>query len=93
MQRFTKKCKEIWNGITIEPVFFLSALSFGFFSLVSKTLYIQKVCKVNMNYSEEICDNIQNYTEAQIEVQKYVSTLTVYNTVIQVMLKSEYAVF
>ena len=80
----TKKLKEIWNGITIEPVFFFFALAHGFYIIISKTLYISKVCKVNLNYSEEICDNIQNYTDAQIEVQKYVSTLQVYNSVIQV---------
>ena len=83
MQRLKLKCKEIWKGITIEPVFFFFALAHGFYAIISKTLYISKVCNVNLNYSLEICDNIQNHTEAQIEVQKYVSTLQAYNSVIQ----------
>ena len=84
MERFTSKAKEIWNGITIEPVFFFFALAHGFYAIISKTLYISKVCNVNLNYSAEICDNIQNYTEAQIEVQKYVSSPQANNSVIQV---------
>ena len=83
MQRLKLKCKEIWEGITIEPVFFFFALAHGFYAIISKTLYISKVCNVNLNYSLEICDHIQNHTEVQIEVQKYVSTLQAYNSVIQ----------
>ena len=83
MQRIKLKCKEIWEGITIEPVFFFFALAHGFYAIISKTLYISKVCNVNLNYSLEICDHIQNHTEVQIEVQKYVSTLQAYNSVIQ----------
>jgi Ni/Fe-hydrogenase subunit HybB-like protein len=59
MQSFSKKCKEVWNSITIEPVFFFFALAHGFYIIISKTLYISKVCNVNLNYSAEICDNIQ----------------------------------
>ena len=83
MQRLKLKCKEIWEGITIEPVFFFFALAHGFYAIISKTLYISKVCNVNLNYSLEICDHIQNHTDVQIEVQKYVSTLQAYNSVIQ----------
>ena len=35
------------------------------------------------NNREEVCDNIQNHTEKQVEVQKYVSTLKSYNQVLQ----------
>ena len=32
----------------------------------------------------EICDNIQDYEEAQIKVQQYVSELQTYNKILQV---------
>lgn len=80
------KLKNIWSEITIEPVFFFFALAHGFYAIISKTLYISKVCNVNLNYTFEVCENIFQHPEAQVEVQKYVSTLSAYNSVIQVRL-------
>ena len=36
-----------------------------------------------MNISKEICDEIQNHKEIQVEVQKYASELSAYNEIIQ----------
>ena len=51
----------IWKNITIEPVILLWALNYGVFHLTSQTLYIDKICKVNLNFTSEICDNIQQH--------------------------------
>ena len=36
-----------------------------------------------MNISKDICDEIQNHKDIQVEVQKYASELSAYNEIIQ----------
>ena len=36
-----------------------------------------------MNISKDICDEIQNHKEIQVDVQKYASELSAYNEIIQ----------
>ena len=38
------------SNITVEPLFLLFAMCIGFYAIASSTLYIQKVCKVNLKY-------------------------------------------
>ena len=85
--------KSFFSQITIEPIFFLFSLNFGLYIVVAKNLYIEKVCKVNLNFTEEICDNIQEHKEEQILVQQYVSELKVYNSVIQAIFPCLFALF
>ena len=87
------KIKAVLNDITIEPIFFLYSLCLGFYIIVSKNLYVDKVCKVNLNFTEEICDNIQQHEEEQNKVQQYVSSLQAYNSVIQAVPACIFALF
>ena len=73
----------IWKNITIEPVYLLFVLNYGIFGIVSQDLYIEKVCRVNLNFNLTICDHIQEHKNEQIKVQEYTSTLKMYNTILQ----------
>ena len=71
------KLRSFFASINVEPMLFLLAMSIGMVSIPSQEMYIQKTCKVNLNYSEAICDNINNHSEIQIETQKFVSEIQV----------------
>ena len=73
------RVKEVFSNITIEPIFFLFSLNLGFYIIVSKNLYVEKVCRVNLNFTDEVCNNIQQHEDEQVKVQEYVSSLQAYN--------------
>ena len=78
-----KTVKEFFMTITVEPAYLIFAISQGLYLIVSSELYISKVCKVNLAFGDEVCDNIQQHRDKQVEVQKYVSTLKIYNSILQ----------
>ena len=87
------KLRWFFGQITIEPLFLFYALNYGFYVLAAKHLYVEKVCRVNLNMSAEICHDLQQHKEEQAEVQKYVSELAVYTEVIQAIPSCMLALF
>ena len=69
------------EGHLVQQTYSNSMLNYGIFGIVSQDLYIEKVCRVNLNFNSTICDNIQTYENEQIQVQEYTSTLKMYNTI------------
>ena len=68
---------EVWSNITIEPVVCLYCLIIALSGIPGEELYLKKACHVNLNYSMEVCDDIYNHEDAQIQTQKLVSGIQV----------------
>ena len=72
-----KHIKSIFKDVSLEPVCFLFMAAMGMTVYTSQELYLMKACKVNLNFSESHCENINNNTEIQVSTQKYVSEIQV----------------
>jgi len=46
-------------------------------------LYLKKACKVNLNHTMEVCDNIHEHEEAQIATQKLVAGVQSHSAMLQ----------
>ena len=71
--------RNVFKNVSLEPVYFLFMAAMGMIAFTSQELYLMKACKVNLNFSESICENINNHTDTQILTQKYVSEIQVIN--------------
>ena len=47
-----------------------------------QNLLIDKVCRVNLGLSEEVCSNLDDHKEDQIQVQKMTANFAMYTLVI-----------
>ena len=46
---------QVLSGVTLEPMLFLKMIAEGNFGVVADTLEKDRVCRVNLNFSEEEC--------------------------------------
>ena len=60
------------SWITVEPVEFLYCLMFTTSNIVRDNLFILKVCRLDLNYSEAICLNYTENGEAEDDVKEAV---------------------
>ena len=67
-----------YRHISLEPVFLLFCVNLGLIGITTQDLYLKKACKVNLNHSEAICDNIFNHTDIQVYDYYTPSTHLVY---------------
>lgn len=78
----------IKENITVEPMIACYIMPCVFAGLAVQNLSIEKACRVNLAYSDEICDalsarNTANYTREEAEVQQLVASMTVWKTILQ----------
>ena len=63
------------STISVEPIHFITAIAAGikFGAGIQDALIFDKVCLYELNYSEEICENLSLYEDEEIEVQEAVN--------------------
>lgn len=78
------KIRIVLNNITVEPMLLCYTFPSIMCMYAVQNLNLEKVCRVNLNYTTEVCDamylrNKSGYTDdAEIEVQKYVAEINAY---------------
>lgn len=58
----------IWL-ISVEPVLFLYMMAFMITSVVEQDFFLQKSCLVNHGHDEDICNDLKNVTNSDINNQ------------------------
>ena len=61
--------------ITVEPMAFLFSTALMMCNIVQQNLFQYKHCHYGLNYTDDICMNLKNYTDIRTEVFKRTSTL------------------
>ena len=70
--RILRFLSNVWSNITIEPLVILYTLIETMSEISGEELYLQKACKVNFNHSSEICYNLHDHGDLEVEIQKFV---------------------
>ena len=85
---FRERLKLIKDNTTVEPIMACYVMPSVLASLAIQNLNLEKACRVNLNYSAEVCDALnlrqtENYTFEEQEVQKLTASVAVWKNVVQ----------
>ncbi|XP_059483676.1 proton-coupled folate transporter [Neocloeon triangulifer] len=69
------------DQVTTEPVMFLYMFAYMLTSVVEQRFYVDRACRVDLNFSDEICSNIESNSTEKVVVQKYVAAFVQYNNI------------
>ncbi|XP_036336698.1 proton-coupled folate transporter isoform X2 [Rhagoletis pomonella] len=74
-ERFKANCMSPWyKKISVEPTMFLYMFAFMITSVVEQDFFVQKACRVNNNFSDEICSNIKADENAYYKKEVQITT-------------------
>ncbi|CAK1603873.1 unnamed protein product [Parnassius mnemosyne] len=82
-----QKMKYLKSNITVEPIVILFMVPSVLSLLAAQNLYLDKACRVNLQYSDKVCmdlqlRNIDNHTFEEIEVQKLVASIQAWKSIV-----------
>lgn len=85
---FREKYAYMSSHITVEPMVACYIMPSVLASLATQNLNLEKACRVNLAYSNEVCDALTarstaNYTKEEAEVQQLVAAMGVWKTILQ----------
>jgi len=69
-----QKIVHVVGLISIEPAIFMQTLTWGLQMVITQNLIIEKVCR-DLDFSEEVCANIDSFPKAENDVQTKASEL------------------
>lgn len=83
-QKTFKQFKKAMGHVTLEPMLFLKMVAEGNTIVIGDTLEIDRVCRVNLNFSQEDCMAMDdgNHSQIQEAVQVYQNTFNYYQSLI-----------
>lgn len=86
--RFRDKLDMIKANITVEPIIACYIMSNVFSGLAVQNLNLEKACRVNLGYSDEVCTALNrrqtaNYTLEESEVQKLTASVQAWKNIVQ----------
>ncbi|XP_064092080.1 proton-coupled folate transporter-like [Macrobrachium nipponense] len=82
-----------FSSMTVEPLMLLDGLAFSNMHVYIENLQMDRVCRVNAGYSEEVCHALKKYPEASVEVQRKYSVFALYNGIIAAALPLFFILF
>ncbi|KAJ8732266.1 hypothetical protein PYW08_014996 [Mythimna loreyi] len=85
---FKERIKLIKENVSVEPIVLCYVIPAMLTTLAIQNLNLEKACRINLNYSTEVCDALnsrqtENYTLEEEEVQKVTASVTLWKNIVQ----------
>ncbi|KDR19441.1 hypothetical protein L798_06215, partial [Zootermopsis nevadensis] len=83
-----EKWEYFTSNITVEPMLACYIMPCVLAMLATQNLNLEKACRVNLRYDDEVCAALTarqtaNYTEQETQVQQLVAGMTIWKTMVQ----------
>lgn len=95
---FKERLTIIKDNITVEPIMLCYIMPSVLASLTTQNLNLEKACRVNLGYSDEVCNALylrqtDNYTEQEANVQLLTASIQGWKNVMQTIIPAILVLF
>ncbi|XP_026763358.2 solute carrier family 46 member 3-like [Galleria mellonella] len=97
-KKVLKKVKSFFRETTVEPCLFMYMFCTSLSALAVQNMHLDKSCRVNLNFSEDVCDRIRdlnttNLEEEMVAVQTLVAKVTAWKFPLQTIIPAFLVLF